>query len=209
MINTDINTLTAQIEAIRVPGQRQLIALAGAPGSGKSTLAHRLADALGEQACVLPMDGFHHSNAWLDARQLRPRKGAPNTFDVDALDRLLAQARIKHDLTIPTFDRTCDAVVIDGGRIPPSCDWVVVEGNYLLAQAAPWQALRRHFDLAVYLDVPINELERRLTQRWLDLGMGLETARAKVEGNDLPNAAWVIEHTHTADYRISGADSSF
>lgn len=206
MINTHIDTLTAQIEAIRVPGQRRLIALAGAPGSGKSTLANRLAGALGEHACVLPMDGFHHSNAWLDERQSRPRKGAPNTFDVDALDRVLTQARIKHDLAIPTFDRARDAVVSDGGRIPPSCDLVLVEGNYLLAQAAPWHALRRHFDLTVYLDVAIDELERRLIQRWLDLGLGSETAKAKVEGNDLPNAAWVIEHTHTADYRVSGTD---
>lgn len=37
------------------------------------------------------MDGFHHYNSWLDAHQLRPFKGAPETFDVAKLAENLRQ----------------------------------------------------------------------------------------------------------------------
>ena len=53
---------------------RYLFGLAGGPGSGKSTIAAQLADELG--GIVVPMDGFHLSNAALDASNLRAFKGS-------------------------------------------------------------------------------------------------------------------------------------
>ncbi|MEO0402219.1 MAG: hypothetical protein AAF214_07570, partial [Pseudomonadota bacterium] len=49
---------------LRVPVQngRRIIAIAGAPASGKSTLAYDLNQQIAG-SCVLPMDGFHRSNA--------------------------------------------------------------------------------------------------------------------------------------------------
>ena len=56
-------------------------------GTGKSTLTtfwEYLAQQDPELPAIqtLPMDGFHHYNSWLDAHQLRPFKGAPETFNV-------------------------------------------------------------------------------------------------------------------------------
>ena len=51
--------LLRHAEDLLAKGGRRLLGLAGAPGGGKSTLAGLLADALGERAVVVPMDGFH------------------------------------------------------------------------------------------------------------------------------------------------------
>src|SRR5438128_1390604 len=73
---------------------RSIIALAGLPGAGKSTLAARLAQQVNALAgsrsmMALGMDGFHLTKAQLrqrpDAEQAFARRGAPWTFDVNAL----------------------------------------------------------------------------------------------------------------------------
>lgn len=67
--------------------RRTVVFLCAPPGTGKSTLTtfwEYLAQQDPELPAIqtLPMDGFHHYNSWLDAHQLRPFKGAPETFDV-------------------------------------------------------------------------------------------------------------------------------
>ena len=67
-----------------------VVFLCAPPGTGKSTLTtfwEYLAQQDPELPAIqtLPMDGFHHYNSWLDAHQLRPFKGAPETFDVAKL----------------------------------------------------------------------------------------------------------------------------
>ena len=68
----------ALIERGAEEGFRPLIGIAGPPASGKSTLAHALAEQTG--GIAVPMDGFHLDNPILEARGLRQRKGAPETF---------------------------------------------------------------------------------------------------------------------------------
>ena len=53
-------------EALR-SGSRRMLGIAGAPGAGKSTLAARLAEQLGTQAVLVPMDGFHLADVALGA----------------------------------------------------------------------------------------------------------------------------------------------
>lgn len=96
------------VHTARAPGQRVLVALAGAPGSGKSTLAKKLVDALNtaaqtnsdsesdspavnEFAVVMPMDGFHLDNRVLESRQQLSRKGAAHTFDIAGFSALLSR----------------------------------------------------------------------------------------------------------------------
>lgn len=72
------------------PQRRTVVFLCAPPGTGKSTLTtfwEYLAQQDPELPAIqtLPMDGFHHYNSWLDAHQLRPYKGAPETFDVAKL----------------------------------------------------------------------------------------------------------------------------
>ncbi len=182
-----------------------IVAIVGAPGSGKSTLSEAVRQALVSQeslsAEVVPMDGFHYDNAILDAMGARARKGAPHTFDVDGLAALLARLRSAplSDVAVPVFDREHDVSRASARIIAKQVQVLLVEGNYLLLDQAPWTQLRQHFDLSVKIDAPMSVLQQRLMQRWLDLDLSEATARAKVEGNDLPNARLVEAQSSGAD----------
>ncbi|WID99592.1 nucleoside triphosphate hydrolase [Bosea vestrisii] len=181
--------------------RRIVIALAGAPGAGKSTLSEHLLAALpAGEAALVPMDGFHFDNAMLDAMGLRHRKGAPETFDCAGLVATLRRIRSgEGGVPVPVFDREADLSRAGAAIVPADARFVLVEGNYLLLDRAPWTELAPLFDLTIFIDVPIVELERRLLTRWTDLGRSEEAARAWVEGNDLPNARLVIESSRRAD----------
>lgn len=185
-------------------GRRFLVALAGPPGAGKSTLAARLADDLGPEAAVVPMDGYHLDNAVLDDRGERARKGAPWTFDVAGLTRDLARLRADDGpVLVPVFDRDLDLSRAAAREIAPTARILLVEGNYLLVQENPWSALAQFWDLGVMLSVPEDALEHRLVARWLAHGHGPDAARARALGNDLPNARYVITHSRPADIVIT------
>lgn len=181
--------------------RRVVVGLAGAPGAGKSTLSERLLAALpAGEAALVPMDGFHFDNAVLSAMGLRQRKGAPETFDCAGLAATLRRIRSdERDVAVPVFDRQADLARAGAAIIPADARFVLVEGNYLLLDRAPWSELAPLFDLTIFIDVPIAELERRLLARWTDLGRSEEAARAWVEGNDLPNARLVVEGSCAAD----------
>lgn len=195
----------------RGPG-RLLVAVAGPPGSGKSTLAEAVVEALNargdpkQAAGLVPMDGFHLDNATLDARGLRDRKGAPETFDAEGFAALVRRLRdAPGEIRYPLFSRAEDRTLPDAGRLGAETRIVVVEGNYLLLQDAGWAALRPLFDATVMLAPPIEVLEQRLVARWLDHGMEPEAARARARGNDLANARRVIADSARADLALPRA----
>ncbi len=196
--------IAGEIGLRRKRGKRFIVAIAGAPGAGKSTLADDVCALLNAaeagSAAVLPMDGFHLDNAVLDTLGLRARKGAPQTFDADGyaalLDRIGAGDR---DIVVPVFDRTNDVARAGGRIVSKETQVIITEGNYLLLDRPEWAQARAHFDLSVFLDVPIAELERRLVQRWLDHGMDEKAAKAKASGNDIANATLVANNSVPAD----------
>lgn len=186
-------------------GGRRLVAIAGAPGSGKSTLADEVVDRLNRRtpgsAAVIPMDGFHLDDGLLEARGALSRKGAPHTFDVGGLAAMLRRlsANAEDEVIVPLFDRTLEISRAGARAVPVSIPLLVVEGNYLLLDEPGWRDLRAIFDLTISLDVPFEVLERRLLQRWKDMGFAPEAAYAKAHENDLPNARTVIDRSRPAD----------
>lgn len=91
------------------PQRRTVVFLCAPPGTGKSTLTtfwEYLAQQDPELPAIqtLPMDGFHHYNSWLDVHQLRPFKGAPETFNVAKLAENLCRV-VEGDCTWPQYDR--------------------------------------------------------------------------------------------------------
>jgi len=76
---------------------------------------------------------------------------------------------------------------------------VLTEGNYLLLEDSPWCDARRYFDLTVFIEVDMTELERRLMQRWRDLGLPPAEVARKARDNDLVNARLVVERSAEAD----------
>jgi len=193
----------ADLIRTRADGQgRFLTALAGPPGAGKSTLAEAVVTALGSGARVVPMDGFHYDDAVLNARGLRARKGAPETFDVQGFLTLIRRLRDEDEVAIPVFDRERELSRAAADVVGPADRFLVVEGNYLLLQEGPWQALHHAFDLTVWIDVPETELDRRLMQRWLHHGKTPEQARAWIDGNDMPNIRRTIAGSRPADVAV-------
>jgi pantothenate kinase len=200
---SDTAGIAALIREKSAGAGRYMVAIAGAPASGKSTLAARLRDELGTEAIVVPMDGFHYDDAVLNARGHRPRKGAPFTFDVSGFASLLKRIKAREpEIAIPVFDRSMELsrnaadIVDDKARI------VLVEGNYLLLDDPRWSGLRGLFDFTVFLSVPVEELKRRLVQRWLDHGFDLAYAENWIASNDLLNIEEVIAKSAAADMVI-------
>lgn len=192
--------LLARIRGLQ--GARVLVAVAGAPGSGKSTLAEAVAARL-DDAVLVPMDGFHLDNRVLSARGLLARKGAVETFDSEGFASLVERLAVPNsEVIFPVFDRDREIAVGGAGVVMPHHRIVVIEGNYLLLDAAPWNRLR--YDLTIFLDVPVPELERRLAARWQGLGKDADQVAAHLR-NDLANARWVSTRSRPADISVSQA----
>lgn len=187
---------------------RLIVAIAGAPASGKSTLADAVVGSYDStrdvSACLVPMDGFHLDNAILERRGLRAQKGAPETFDSQGFISTLSRLkRGDEDVFVPVFDRSRDIAIAGAQHVSKQCRIVVVEGNYLLLNKAPWDQCRAFFDLTVFLRCDTDELERRLIKRWLDHGLTKEAASARARSNDIPNATTVNQGSFQADVELS------
>ena len=204
----DIAALAELLATRAKDGRRVIAALAGAPGSGKSTVAEALAEQLNSgapgRASVLPMDGYHYDDLHLVPAGLRPRKGAPDTFDVGGLYHTLhrIRARDEESVAIPVFDRDIEIARAGARMIPAEVPIIIVEGNYLLLDRAPWSRLRPLFDVAVLVDVPEPVLRARLTARWQHYDLTPDEIAWKLDGNDLPNGRVVIAESRDADYRL-------
>lgn len=189
-------------------GGRVVAALAGAPGSGKSTVAERLCDALNARqaglAAVLPMDGYHYDDLHLVPAGLRPRKGAPETFDVGGLFHTLKRIRARDEefVAVPVFDRDIEIARAGARMIPAEVPVIIVEGNYLLLGQDPWSRLRPLFDVAVLVDVPEDVLRTRLTARWKHYDLTPDEIAWKLDGNDLPNGRFVMAESRGEDFRL-------
>jgi pantothenate kinase len=81
---------------------------------------------------------------------------------------------------------------------------VIVDGNYLLLDMAPWRDLRSLFDLTVLIELEREVLRARLNERWRGAGLPPETVRRKVAENDLPNCDLVLTVSGRPDYRLRG-----
>lgn len=177
---------------------RYVFGIAGPPGSGKSTLAAQLGTVIG--APVVAMDGFHLSNDVLRARGLLDVKGAPETFDASAFLALVRSIRnASETIWCPAFDRTIDTAVADRVSVVPADVVVVVEGNYLLLDRAPWGSLSEAFDAVAYLDVPDEIRRSRLIARHVEFGRDPADAAEFVYRSDEANAALVEASRIRAD----------
>jgi pantothenate kinase len=201
---SEIAHLAATIFKRAGKANRFIVAIAGPPGAGKSTLSARLHELLPEGASEdVPMDGFHYDDAVLERRGLRARKGAPETFDFAGFEALLKRIRAgEPDIAIPVFDRTIELSRAAAEIVSADTKFILVEGNYLLLDEEPWSRLAPLFDFSIFVDVPRNELERRLLERWHEHGRSDADARAWIASNDMPNIDRVLDRRRAADLVI-------
>jgi pantothenate kinase len=192
----------------KAAGERLLVGLVGPPGAGKSTCANELTDLLNAtgrcRAAVFQMDGFHYDDGVLAARGLRSRKGSPETFDVAGFRHMLDRLRknVELEVAVPVFDRSLEISRAGARVIPREIDVLVVEGNYLLLDQAPWSDLEPLFDVTVRISVPEKVLRQRLHKRWESLGIPAAEVAAKVDANDHPNGVLVLTKSLESEFLL-------
>ena len=149
--------------AVAASGAR-VLTVAGAVAVGKSTIAAALADelrVLGRRVAIVSTDGFLHPNAVLEAQGLLHRKGFPETYDLDHLDRFVATARTgQSPLDVPVYSHERYDVVDDPLRIDGP-DVLVIEGVVALQRDVG--------DVAVYIDADPEVIEDWYVARFQDL----------------------------------------
>lgn len=207
MKQASIETIVGAIAKKGEASERVIVAIAGPPGAGKSTMADAIAERLNEiqpgAAAVFPMDGYHYDDLLLVPRGMRPRKGAPETFDVPGFAHMLMRLRENREpeIAVPVFDRSLEIARSGARMIDRSVRFIIAEGNYLLLDEERWRDLHSYYDLTILIDEPEEVLKARLSDRWKDLS---EEERAwKLDGNDLPNGRRVRDHSIVADYVIA------
>ena len=202
----DVAELSTRLRSHAGSAPRYMVAIAAPPGSGKTTIVEQLRAGLvaaGETAVVVPMDGFHFDDIVLNARGHRARKGAPYTFDALGFEVLLKRIKAREpDIAIPVFDRTMELSRAAADIISADTKFILVEGNYLLLKDQPWARIKPLFDFSIYMNVSVEELERRLTKRILEHGHDAAYAKMWIASNDMLNINYVIEHSVAADLTI-------
>jgi pantothenate kinase len=191
------------VAALAAGRARFLVGIAGAPGAGKSTLAAATAMALGPDAVVLPMDGFHLPQARLVELGRRDRMGAPDTFDVDGFVATLEALRSPAPVRAPLFDRTIEEPVPDALEVAAGIRIVIVEGNYLLHDRDGWERVAPLLDLTAYVDEDDELRRERLIARHIAFGKSPDAARAWVLGPDEANARLIAATAGRADIRVT------
>lgn len=190
--------------------RRSILGVAGLAGTGKSTFACALAQELGPEVAVVPMDGFHLANVELRRLGRAGRKGAPDTFDAASYLALLCRIRQAADEVIyaPAFDRELDEAVAGAIPIDPEVRLIITEGNYLLPAEELWNAVGTILDATWFVDVPEEQRCDQLLRRHMRFGRSREEALAWIKGTDDPKAQRVAGGAARAEYRVCWGNTS-
>jgi type I pantothenate kinase len=160
-------------------GAPYVIGIAGSVAAGKSTIARILQALLGRwpdhpRVDLVTTDGFLLPNATLEARGLMARKGFPESYDVRALMRFLAELKAgAPEVHAPRYSHMTYDIVPDEEIILRSPDIVIVEGVNVLqtpsrrGRAEPSVVVSDFFDFSIYVDATEEDLERWYVDRLL------------------------------------------
>jgi pantothenate kinase len=197
----------ARARALIASGKRRILGIAAAPGAGKSTLAERLQQALGDQAQVVPMDGFHLANSTLQRLGRAGRKGAPDTFDAAGYVNLLRRIRGQQPgetVYAPEYRRALEEGIAGAIAIEADTPLIITEGNYLLQDDGAWAEVSGVLDETWFLDIDSDVRQQRLLERHMRFGRSKEAALEWIAVTDEPNAQRIESNRHRACWVLHG-----
>ena len=182
------------------PQRRTVVFLCAPPGTGKSTLTtfwEYLAQQDPELPAIqtLPMDGFHHYNSWLDAHQLRPFKGAPETFDVAR--KICARSWKGIVRGRSTIDKSM--ILLKMRCTLPHHSSSSKETGCLLLDDEKWLELASFCDFSIFIHAPAQILRERLISRKIAGGLTRQVAEAFYARTDGPNVERVLMNSRQAN----------
>ncbi len=163
--------------AVKLAGVEQgrlLFGIAGGPGTGKSRLAEAIAEAVWPAlpAQVIPMDGFHMRHKKLQQLGIAGDKGAPHTFEADKFVTFIGElGSATRPVPGPAYSREFEDVLPDAYVVSRRDRLLIVEGNYLLLDASPWDLLKDMFDLTIFLEIDREIARTRLMARHAEHGL--------------------------------------
>ena len=192
---------------------RLLVMLAAPPGAGKSTLLDFLehlsktTDGV-KEIQTIGMDGFHHYQDYLlnhetvrDGKTIKlvEIKGAPITFDLEALEERIKLVASGAACGWPIYDRNLHNPVENA--IMVTSDIVLLEGNYLLLDEEGWRRLSDYADFTIFISADEDMLRSRLVERKAK-NTPIEQAREFVEKSDMRNAIEVLHGSKKANLNL-------
>jgi len=192
----------------RQKGRRIIVFLAAPPAAGKTTLCLYLEKLSREMKGLIParsvgIDGFHYRNEYLSSHFIERNgeilplsriKGAPETYDVEKLRFCLEHP----DAKWPVYSRRLHEPVENALEIRE--DILILEGNWLLLDEAPWNELR--CDYSVFLAAGERSQLERIVERKMMGGFSEAHAREIVEKNDWPNILRCMEKSRRGDLNL-------
>ncbi|KAK5663037.1 hypothetical protein OQA88_6452 [Cercophora sp. LCS_1] len=166
------------------------------------------------------MDGYHFTRAQLDQfpdpATAHARRGAEFTFDgkaylqlVQALREPLTQA--SQTIWAPSFDHAVKDPKENDIAIEPTHRIIVMEGNYVLLDKAPWSDAAALMDLCWFVSVEPSVARIRLAKRHVAAGIvsNLEEGDRRAVENDLPNGEEITRlRVSSVDEIVSSREDS-
>ncbi|MPV38032.1 nucleoside/nucleotide kinase family protein [Georgenia subflava] len=200
-LHDGLDELAARARELAATGERQMLGIVGPPGSGKSTLARQVVEAVGANAMVVPMDGFHLAQCQLERLGRTDRKGAIDTFDAGGFARLMQRLhRADEDVVYaPAFHREIEEPIAASIAVPRDIPLVVVEGNYLLVDHEPWAGIRQMLTDCWYVELDEDTRLDRLIARHMEFGRDPASAHEHAHGSDQQNAKLIATTKRRAD----------
>lgn len=223
----------AEIETLHVPllaelanlqkkqTGRLIVFLAGPPGSGKTTIT-ALWETLAKQGRidvplqVLPLDGFHFPNEYLDEKTivargrevpLRSIKGSPETFDLTAIQATLAKIAQGQQAHWPIYDRQIHDPVPDVIELRDD-GILVLEGNYLLLDESGWRDLQKKAHHTIFIEGSESLMRENVVPRLQRGGRSHQEASAQYDSVDHYNFQRINTYRLSVD-TILRIDSKF
>jgi uridine kinase len=165
------------------PSPVKLVAVVGGSGAGKGWLVHRLCEMLGRNACHLQLDDFYRDRSHVTpSRRGRVNFDLPRAIDWERAERVLSDCRAGLATRIPQYDFATHCRITERGPWQPR-PVVFVDGLWLLRPPA----VRRMFDLKIYLDTPADlRRGRRLARDTAERGYSLAAVEQRFTNEVVP-----------------------